>query len=518
MVEIQPTNPKGYLRLGKILTLQQRYSSALNIYRRGHRRVDNADTHYKTILSMEKSIEDKIKKQKIYIKKQTDPVHFFPYDVLDAIFSHLAFHRRVVCTQVSKNWRQFLHHWSGMWKDFDFITGSIKHNAVSKKTLTNYFSYITLGRHLRLFQLSANDTKASFALKLLVDNDCQYLEYLGFADTTLPQNQFSRTLRLMGKNLTHLYLDDCNISLNVIFTEILDICTQITHLYYTNINNTSSFTLLESPQQKKIFKLQHLHLATNINDSTLEYLLQSCPSLTHLILPNINVPIELLFRYPLDQLNVLYYDTLPIATQLPYWKNAYSSTKPIIKQLSLSSKANNKGGLIEFIVKRCHGLTDKQIMYILEKHRTTLQVINLNRSTGFNNKWCSVLKSMTVENEILTFPLRELHLQYCDVLTESDWINILTSCPQLRIIVASFIQQINNNVLEAISQLPHLEYLDISSCTNVNGIGIRNLVDRRKGSLKKLILNHCTSIYPDAIQYAKSQLRERSVVCTFNQK
>lgn len=179
MIETQPTNSKGYLRLGKMLTLQQRYSSALNIYRRGHKRVDKTDPHYQIILSIEKSMEDTMKKQKQYIKKQRDPIQILPYDVLDAIFSHLLFHRRVVCTQVNKTWRQFLHHWSGMWKDLDFITGSIKHNAVSKRTLTNYFSYITTGRHLRRFQLSANGSKASLALKLLVDHDCQYLEYLG---------------------------------------------------------------------------------------------------------------------------------------------------------------------------------------------------------------------------------------------------------------------------------------------------------------------------------------------------
>jgi hypothetical protein len=188
MIKIAPTVAKGYLRLGKLVTTsrqqqqqsqQKQYAQAAMVYRRGCEKVDRGDARYGLLVSLASDMESKVKTCLQRIKGQRDPLQILPYDVLDLVFSYLPFHRRVACTQVSRSWHKFLQQqWPAMWRNLDFITGAIKHNAVSKKTLANYFSYIR-GRHIRHFSLSANKTKMDYALQLLIDHDCQYLEYLG---------------------------------------------------------------------------------------------------------------------------------------------------------------------------------------------------------------------------------------------------------------------------------------------------------------------------------------------------
>jgi tetratricopeptide (TPR) repeat protein len=182
MVKLSPTSSKGYLRYGKLLSSHhQRHSSAAKVYQRGCDMVDPNDTRYALLASLKQDMEAHIAKA----KQRRDPLLIMPIDVLDLIFSYLPFHRRVACMLVNRTWRHYLVTWRGMWRNMDLVTGALRHNIVSRKTLAQYLSY-TQGRHLRRFSLSADRAKTDYALQLLIDQDCHYLEYLGKSSISGP--------------------------------------------------------------------------------------------------------------------------------------------------------------------------------------------------------------------------------------------------------------------------------------------------------------------------------------------
>ncbi|CAO3596704.1 unnamed protein product [Absidia cylindrospora] len=463
------------------------------------------DSRYELLTSLASDMESKLNAYTRRIQGQRDPLQILPYDVLDLIFTYLPFHRRVACTQVSLDWNRFLRHWPGMWRNLDFITGATKHDAVPRKTLARYFSY-TRGRHIRSFSLSANKPKTDYALQLLIDQDCQYLEYLGFSNSGFSLNLFSRTLRLMGKHLTHLYLDHCDTPLEPTFTQLSTICPQLTHLYYgselkTEFTTTTTTTM---DTQHTLPRLQQLHLVSNTSQSTLNVILGQCPNLTHLVLPRIYVSVAaLLACHPLPHLRVYYHDACSTMSKQALWESALNTTTTSTK------------GWMAFTAMGTT-LDDATLNSIVTTHRATLETINLNQTVGFTNTWCSLLEDPMTPGFIS--PLVELSLNQCTSLDDADLCRVISTCPRLQVVGLAYVCSVTNTTLDHLAQLPHLKRLDLTACPQITGSGLRRLVDQRHRSLKKLVLNDCAAIQPDAIQHARSVLGRTIVECTFGKR
>lgn len=175
IIKLAPKEARGYLRAGKVLSLQQKHKQAVNVYKRALTRVDAQDKRYPQITSM-MDIANK--------KASPPPSHDFmkilPYDIISLIFSMLSFDRRIQCTGVSRTWRGFALGWSGMWRDLDF--GDRK---VSYTTIKKYLSYAK-GRHVRRFaMMDADQVRMKKILQLLIDENCQYIEVLGDYTSTV---------------------------------------------------------------------------------------------------------------------------------------------------------------------------------------------------------------------------------------------------------------------------------------------------------------------------------------------
>jgi tetratricopeptide (TPR) repeat protein len=175
IIQVAPIESRGYLRAGKVLSLQQKYDSAIKVYKRALTKVDPADARYQQIVLMKTQVEK---------KANPPPIHDFmkvlPYDVTSLIFSMLSFDRRVQCTGVCKSWRDFALSWSGMWRDLDFGDRKVP-LAIIKK----YLSYAK-GRHVRRFAVTnANLNTMKKILQLLIDENCQYIEVLGKVSSSL---------------------------------------------------------------------------------------------------------------------------------------------------------------------------------------------------------------------------------------------------------------------------------------------------------------------------------------------
>lgn len=169
IIKLVPTESRGYLRAGKIFSIQKNYKKAVQIYTRALTKVNPQDKRYKQITDMKDKAE---KKEKSLIGH--DFMKILPYDVISSIFSLLSFDRRIQCTGVSTTWRNFALNWSGMWRDLDFGNRKISHALIKK-----YMAYAK-GRHVRRFaMLDADQNMMRKIFQLLIDENCQYIETLG---------------------------------------------------------------------------------------------------------------------------------------------------------------------------------------------------------------------------------------------------------------------------------------------------------------------------------------------------
>jgi tetratricopeptide (TPR) repeat protein len=179
IVKTAPNDARGYLRAGKLYSLQNHYEKAIRVYTRALKQVDPKDSRYPLIHNMKQAAE----KAKTPPPKK-DPITALPYDVNSIIFSYLSFDRRVQCTAVSRSWRNFALTYSGMWRDLEF--GNRK---VSQGTVKKYLQYCQ-GRHVRSFSIhNANRNAMKNILQSLIDENCQYIERLGEISENQPRRE-----------------------------------------------------------------------------------------------------------------------------------------------------------------------------------------------------------------------------------------------------------------------------------------------------------------------------------------
>lgn len=169
IVKVAPNDARGYLRAGKILSLQKKYEKATHIYTRALKKVDPTDARYAMISNVKELAEKALKPP-----SKHDMMTKLPYDVISLVFSYLSFDRRIQCTAVSKSWRNFTVNWAGMWRDLEFGNRKVSMNVIKR-----YLGYAQ-GRHVRSFSIHfANRNTVKNILQSLIDENCQYIECLG---------------------------------------------------------------------------------------------------------------------------------------------------------------------------------------------------------------------------------------------------------------------------------------------------------------------------------------------------
>ncbi|KAF9940039.1 hypothetical protein BGZ65_008486 [Modicella reniformis] len=150
MIKINPQNPKGYLRAGKILRLQQNIKSSARVYIAG--------------------TERSVKGTKDYEKEARvlDPIERLPLELLMIIFGNLNFTERIRCLEISKKWMTYLGSVRHFWYSIDLarrVPSSIRiqnhslylptlpdhdtNNRVTNRTVINLVKY-TPPKALRL--------------------------------------------------------------------------------------------------------------------------------------------------------------------------------------------------------------------------------------------------------------------------------------------------------------------------------------------------------------------------------
>ncbi|KAI0134460.1 hypothetical protein BJ170DRAFT_679346 [Xylariales sp. AK1849] len=104
LVSMAPRNPKGYLRLGQILRIQQKQGDALAVYEEGIALVSNGKHADPVELQMLYTQRDLLRK----VTAQLDPMKVFPSEIVLKIFRQLGTREHSTCLRVSKAWASFL--------------------------------------------------------------------------------------------------------------------------------------------------------------------------------------------------------------------------------------------------------------------------------------------------------------------------------------------------------------------------------------------------------------------------
>lgn len=169
MIKMAPDQSKGYLRAGKVLVIQERFSKAIAVYNRALKYVNKSDSRYAMLETMRERAKTSMKQR----SKENDFTKILPYDILHTIFAQVSFDRRIQCMAVCQSWRNFLKSWSGMWCRLHFTS------AMSVYAIKQYMSYTT-GRYVRQLCITGQKkSRMNTILQLGIDRDCHYIQNLG---------------------------------------------------------------------------------------------------------------------------------------------------------------------------------------------------------------------------------------------------------------------------------------------------------------------------------------------------
>ncbi|KAF9912449.1 hypothetical protein EC991_010536 [Linnemannia zychae] len=119
MIRTFPQNPKGYLRAGKTLRLQQNVKAATKLYVAGVERCSKGSKDYETLEQMASKMNEKLEEM---IKRETrvlDPMDRLPFELIMAVFDSLTFTERVRCLTISKKWMTYLGSVRHFWQSID---------------------------------------------------------------------------------------------------------------------------------------------------------------------------------------------------------------------------------------------------------------------------------------------------------------------------------------------------------------------------------------------------------------
>ncbi|KAI9020027.1 hypothetical protein CLU79DRAFT_817648 [Phycomyces nitens] len=481
LIKKSPNRSRGYLRLGKQLVERNMLDQAVKVYERARDKVDHSDVHYETViraLNSTRIVRDDKKNGRDFIK-------VLPYELVCQIFSYLSFAQRAQCMCVCKTWRGFGLNWSGMWSDMEF-----GRRTVPSATLTRYFSYAT-GRHIRKLSITDKKSKIEKVLKLLVHQDAQYIESLSFIQSEIPGIHFLRMLRLVGKNLTHLRLDSSQMHIEDVFNTTLSTCRNLTHLSYFGYDENVSGEMPIFVTPASLSPLRHLQLScTRPGDGTgahLDSILRLFSNLRVFILHGSE-----------DNINRI----LSIShTTCPHL-NVFRFKRPWDRRLLGWEDIDQRTGMTEISIIGAHELESEYIVPLFQTHKNTLETLDISRCGNGTGRMVPMMISPALPQ------LRKLNLTCFTGLKESDLVDLVQKSVFLEELVLAMVFTVSDLVLECMARHPVLKSIDISSCINVTGFGIRQLVDTKGNMLNRLRITDCRKVSPDAIEYASKMVRQ----------
>ncbi|KAI0431154.1 hypothetical protein F5Y09DRAFT_305719 [Xylaria sp. FL1042] len=103
MINLAPREPKGFLRLGRLLRVQRSYRQAFQTYQQGIELVSKKNPSDPLLVILHQ-MRDKVK----YLAFATDPLPILPLELVVMILKNIDFRTLCRCLRVSKSWKSLL--------------------------------------------------------------------------------------------------------------------------------------------------------------------------------------------------------------------------------------------------------------------------------------------------------------------------------------------------------------------------------------------------------------------------
>ncbi|KAI9248385.1 hypothetical protein EDC94DRAFT_625133 [Helicostylum pulchrum] len=475
IVKILPTDARGYLRGGKLFCLQKQYAKAIKLYTHGLRKVDPKDPKYTMLVDMKAKAEKATQP-----RPSMDIMTMLPYDVIGSIFSYLTFDRRVQCLAVSKKWREFGLRWSGMWRNLEFGNRRVTQNVIKRYLLC------AQGRHVRSFCIhNAARNATNNILQSLIDENCQYIETLDFKGCDIYITPLARMLRLVGKNIKHLRLDDTTLTTTEILEVVIPMCPKLTHLSILNLTKGRDYSKSEFALIPNLSFIRCNELGMDIIRHSRQ--LQTIDFYSD----------AMYFTHFYDRIAPTHksLETLHYSYGHKVEKIAWSPHDTVMTP-SVKSK-----GIINFGIydERFFNAHVMKVLFTINPLIEELTILGCDPSIG--------TEFPKFIGDIGLPQLSKLQIQNVTTLNAIGLHVIVTNCPLLEQVYFPGLPDVNDYILtEFANTASELKVLDISNCNRVTGVGLQALVRIHHSHLRKLVLNNCSRISVDAIIWARTQV------------
>ncbi|RVD86767.1 uncharacterized protein DFL_005026 [Arthrobotrys flagrans] len=197
MMGHEKTNPKGYLRAGKVLHRLDKADLAIEIYKLGIKHAEPSDPQLPRLKEiLEKANEKQNRAIKAAAKKVYDPMHVLPLELLEMVLGHLPFQNIVAMQRVSKTWQRVISSNARFWTTLDFSRARKPISKTALKSCINKSKYTLTKAILNRIHNYADTT--------LIDmvSICKDLEYMkvmdGLMGSTLTRAmQLTRSLKTL---------------------------------------------------------------------------------------------------------------------------------------------------------------------------------------------------------------------------------------------------------------------------------------------------------------------------------
>ncbi|GJJ76719.1 F-box/TPR repeat protein Pof3 [Entomortierella parvispora] len=530
MIRMHPHDPKGYLRAGKILRMQQNFRTATKLFVAGVERSTKGSQDYETLVRMATEMTARMENIEKREAQILDPMDRLPLELIMIIFGSLTFAERVQRLRVSKKWMKYLNSVNHFWFSIELarriptlmhIPDHAKYIPIQLDLEKNYMvtnkTVLGLIQNIRpraLWLGCAQECTGALLTQMTKINRTSSLETFSLRLNHKIESQiFSRFWSVTPK-LRSLDLHGCSGVSDGVVQAVLTRCPLLEELDISDCPVSESCMTSQSSTQPPIFTMKRLIIGrweNQVSKAGIDGMVARFPNLETLDMRLVRVQgiaaLENLSE--LKGLKHLYTDSLETsgdeATQIIIQK--WVEGIPNLESLQMSA---------------CKGLSDMCLYYMAagtgapNSTRTgwshSMRMINFSLSPYLTNAGLGVMA---------THPLPKLHtliLNKCGRLDEPGLLMLLSSSGgELCRLEFGGYRKVSDRLMTALrDHCPKITFLHLANSGELTGSGLLTLVQARGQGLVRICVDNCPQMRRDAVERAGEILGDWSRVAFRN--
>ncbi|KAF3315688.1 hypothetical protein TWF173_003258 [Orbilia oligospora] len=446
MMGQEKTNPKGYLRAGKVLHRLDKADLAIEVYKLGIKHAEPSDPQLPRLKEiLEKAQEKHNKVMRAAAKKVYDPMQVLPLELLEMVLSYLPFQNIVAMQRVSKTWQRVISSNARFWTTLDFSRARKPISKTALKTCINKSKY-TLTKAILNRIHNYNDTTLIDMVSI-----CKDLEYMKVMDGLLGNGILHPEVPL--EHLECLYLGPTKRAQALSFGK-KEACTTLKRLLV-------NFAEFESASGRRLVEM--------------ESLVGFLPNLQELQLNKIQINGGRLDMTGLEKLEIFVCRNSGITSGDIRYPSSLKVLDVACTTFTGQNTAENQETLprLEMLNVTKSNLPKEVLLDLVPPYE--------NQLTHLRIGWANNIRFEDVlENYLGHKSLEGLE----ELSVEGDY-------------------EYTNRSVQALYDLPCLRKLNFSS-TSVNGSGVYQLISNGKSreSLKEVIMNGIDRVSSDLVKFA----------------